>query len=428
MRLRSLLPALLLVPAAPAHAATGLGGVSVAPASIDVNVRAGTALPPVRVSNDTGRRVDVRALVVPAAQDLSGLPAFDLGTRSRRDGRTLVRISPRRFVLPAGSSRSVRATVVAATPRVGTGSYGVLVVEAIPSVAGNGVDPGSTVDSRLRLTSNLLLAYPAAAAARRTAAAVSLRAEQAALEPTRTLRFVARVANPGRIHSRPSAVLRIRDGAGRLVTRATLPSGNVLPGAERELPVIVRRRLPAGRYTARVAVRAGQRRTSATLSFALVAPNTLPTPRLRIGELAPPDDATSSEVRARLEVRNRGTAPGRPVGEAVLATTGGRVLARRPLRMAAVPASARAVADLRLPGVSRGPHRLTVRLLDGDRELDSRTVVFTPGTAAGTWTRILDWCAAHIPLLFAAFGLVLLVVLAGVTAYVHRLRTRLVRG
>ena len=428
MRLRILLPVLLLVPVAPAQAATGLGGVSVAPASIDAQVRAGTALPSVRVSNDTGRSVDVRALVVPATQDLSGLPAFDLGARSRRDGRTLVRISPRRFVLPAGSSRAVRATVVDGAPRVGTGSYGVLVVEAVPTVADAGAGPGSTVDSRLRLTSNLLLAYPAAATARRTAAAVSLRAEQAALEPARTLRFVARVANPGRIHSRPGAVLRVRDAAGRLVTRATLPGGNILPGAERELPVVVRRQLPAGRYTARVAVRAGRRRTSATLAFELVAPNTLPTPRLRIGELAPPDDATASEVRARLEVRNRGTAPGRPVGEAVLATSGGRVLARRPLRMASVPASARAVADLRLPGVSRGPHRLTVRLLDGDRELDSRTVVFTPGTAAGTWTRILDWCAAHIPLLFAAFGLVLLTVLVGVTAYVHRLRARLVRG
>jgi len=428
MRRLFLLLAILLLPAGPAQAATGLGGVSVAPASIDAHVRAGTELPSVHVTNDTGRAVDVRALVVPATQDLSGLPAFDLGARSRRDGRTLMRISPRRFMLPAGATRSVRATVLDGAPRVGTASYGVLVVEAVPSVADAGKGPGSTVDSRLRLTSNLLLRYPAAAAARRTADALALRAEQGALEPTRTLRFVATVANPGRIHVKPTAVLRVRDARGRLVTRASLPTGNVLPGAERELPVVVRRQLPAGRYTARVVVRAGRRRTHATTAFELVAPNTLPTPRLRIGALAPPDDATTSAVRARLEIFNRGTAAGRPAGEAILATTGGRILARRPLRMATIPASHRAVAELRLPGVAHAPHRLTVRLLDGDRELDSRTVVFTPGTAAGAWTRLLDWCAAHVPLLFAAFGLVLLTVLVGGTAYVHRLRTRLVRG
>jgi hypothetical protein len=402
-----------------------MGGVSVAPASIDAHVRAGTVLPSVRVTNDTGRRLDVRTFAVPATQDLSGLPAFDLSLRSRRAGRALVRISPRRFVLPAGASRAVRGTVVDGAPRVGTGSYGVLVVEALPSVVDAGA--GSTVDSRLRLTANLLLSYPAAATARRTAKAVALRAEQASLEPARTLRLTATVTNPGRIHSRPAAILRIRDASGRLVTRATLPTGNVLPGATRELPVVIRRLLPAGIYTARVVVRAGRRRTSVTRTFELVAPNTLPTPRLRIGTLAPPDDATETEVRARLEVFNRGTATGRPAGEAILATTGGRVLATRPLRMAAIPAGERAVADLRLPGVGAGPHRLTVRLLDGDRELDARTVVFTPGTAAGAWTRLLDWCAAHVPLLFAAFGAVLLTVLVGVTAYVRHVRSGLVR-
>ncbi|WP_372789803.1 hypothetical protein [Paraconexibacter sp.] len=408
---------------APAGAATGLGGVSVAPASIDAEVRAGSALPPISVSNDTGRRVLVRAFVVPASQDLSGLPAFELGAASRRSGRSLATVSPARFALPAAGARSVSVRVRDPEPRTGAGSYGVVVFEAVRGGDGT-TDEGSVVDARLRLTTNLLLTYPGKV--RRTGEIVSLRAEQGPAAPARTLRFVARVRNPGRIHVRPTAVLRVRDDAGRLVTRAGLTPGNVLPGADREFPVVVRKLLPAGRYTARVTVQAGRRRSTRTVAFELVGPNELPTPALRVASLSTPDDADAGGTRTRLTVINRGTAPGTPRGEVILATAGGRRLARRPLRLGVVRPGARARTELRLPGVTEGPHRLTVRLLDGDRELDARTVVFTPGTAPGLWSRALDWAATHVPLLLGAFAALLLGVTLSVGLYVRRLRRTVV--
>ncbi len=418
----ALVAAVLTLALAPttATAATGLGGVSVAPASIDVRVQGGTQLPAVNVSNDTGRSVRVRAFVVPARQDLSGLPAFDLTAASRRSGRALAEASPPSFELPAGRTQAVALRVRDPRPRTGLGSYGVVVFEAVRATSG-ATDEGSVVDARLRLTTNLLLTYPGRV--RRTGEVVALRAEQGPASRARTVQFVARVRNPGRIHVRPTATLRIRNAAGQLVTRATLPTGNVLPGAQRELPVTVRKQLPAGRYTARVTVQAGRRRTTRTHAFTLVGTNELPTADLHVAALTTPDDADRGGTEAQVTVVNRGTASGLPRGEVILATVGGRRLARRPLALPAVTPGTRATAALRLPGVADGPHRLTVRLLDGDRELDARTVVFTPGTAPGMWARALDWAATHVPLLLAGFGVLLLAVLTAVTVYVRRLRS-----
>jgi hypothetical protein len=407
----------------PAPAATGLGGVSVSPASIDVRAQAGDALPAVRVGNDTGRPVDVRIRVVPADQELSGLPVFSLDAASLAAGRRLVRASPERFTVPAGSGRAVELRVVGREPLRRGGSYGVVVAEAVPTVDPGAADPPGgegLVDARLRLTANLLLAYPGHGP--RRAEAVALRAEQG---PQRTLAFAVRVRGTGDIHVRPKVRLRVRDEAGRLVARGRVTSGNVLPDAQRELPAVVREVLPAGRYTARAVVEAGGRRTFADHAFTLVGPGELPSADLAIVGLRAPEGAAGEDTSATVEIVNRGTAPAPAHGEVVLAHSGGRVLARREIATGPVAPGTRRAVTVDLPGVSAAEHRVGARLLDGDRELSARTIVFTPREPTGAWTRFLDWAGANVPLLLGGFAGILVLVLTGVAAYVRRLQRAL---
>lgn len=411
-----------LLGGAAAPSARAAGGVLIAPSSIAARVHAGDALRPVRITNGTGRDLDVDAAALMATQELSGLPAYSLDARARRAGRRFVRVSPAHFVLRAGQTRAVTTTVVARHPRTGRGSYGVVLFEAVPRRASA---VRNAVTARLRLTANLLLTYPSAAhpaAARSEAAA--LRAEQA---PARALRFLVRVHGAGTIHGRPQAVLRVRDARGGVVARATFLTGNVLPGADRELPAVVDRPLPPGRYSARAVVRSGRHTTSATLPLRLVATGTLPTPDLRIAALPVPRPRSDRAFTAGLQLINRGTAAAPVRGTWQLRSAGGqRLMARGRIVDAPVSPGAGRTADLRLPAVADGRWRLVVVLDAAGRELDRREVVFSTGDPVGCWTRFEDWAAAHVPLLLTGFLTLLLLVSGTAAGYTLRLRRRLV--
>ncbi len=68
---------------------------------------------------------------------------------------------------------------------------------------------------------------------------------------------------------------------------------------------------------------------------------------------------------------------------------------------------------------------LTARFPSGPRVLAEWTVVFETGTRPGLLERILDWMAGHLPLVIAAFAVVLLSVVAAAGAYIRRLRRTL---
>ncbi|WP_354698137.1 hypothetical protein DSM112329_03802 [Paraconexibacter sp. AEG42_29] len=411
-----------LIGGAAAPSARADGGVLITPSSVAARVQAGDRLRPVRVTNTTGRDLDVVATGLVARQELSGLPVYGLGPRARRDGRAFVRVRPARFTLRAGRSRAVVATVVARRPQTGRGAYGVILFEAVPRRASAA---RNAVTARLRLTANLLLTYPSRSRpATALTTATGLRAEQA---PARALRLLVRVRGAGTIHGRPAARLRIRDARGRVVGRATFATGNVLPGADRELPAVVARPLPAGRYTARAVVRSGRSVTTVTLPLRLVANGTLPTPDLRIAALPVPQPGSDRAFTAQLELVNRGTAAAPVRGAWQLRSAGGQqLLASGAISGAsAVPAGGRRTVELRLPGVSEGRRRLVVTLEGGGRELDRREVVFRAGDGPGRWTRLEDWAAAHVPLVLGGCAALLLAVCVSAAGYTLRLRRRL---
>lgn len=409
--------AVAILTTAPAAVAHAEGGLLIAPSSVDARVQGGTVLRTIHLSNRTTQDLVVGASARVAHQELTGLPVYGLDAAARRAGRAFVRVSPAHFVLPAGTTRQITTTVVARHPQIGRGGYGVVLFQAVPRTA---THSRNAVTTRLRLTANLLFTYPSRVhPAVVHGVAKGLRAEQG---PARTLRFLVRVNGAGTIHGRPRTRLRVRDARGRVVGRAHFTTGNVLPGADRELPAILTTPLPAGDYTARATVHSGGRST-ATLRFHLVGEGVLPTPDLRIVGLPVPHPDAGHPFSADVQLRNRGTAPAPVHGWWQLRSEGGQALLAHG-RLSAPPlgAGARRTDALHLPKVRAGRWRLVVALDGEGRELDRRELAFGAGTQAGWFTRFEDWAAGHIPVLLAGFALILLLVAGAATAYVLRLR------
>lgn len=395
-------------------------GLQVAPTRIAAEVRPGDRLPPIELRNRTRETLTVRVDVAPARQELSGLPLFDLSPSSRREGRRLARVSPRRLRLAPGQTRSVRVTV-GRPARGRLGVYGVVAFTA--RVAGRSSERGAVLAPSVRLSTNLLLRYPGRI--RRDGRATDLRVEQG---PKRTLRFLGRMRNDGNLHVRPKARLTVTSVTGKLVVSRALPAENVLPDAERELAFDLTKLLPAGDYRARVRARIGRRRSVRTTDFRLVAPNELPTPKLEIAALAPPAPNAGERFNVRVGVRNVGTAPMAAAGRVALSDADTRTtVARERFDVPALAPGQSTVAKVALPALDEGRYALTARIRNQGRVLSERTVVFSTDTRPSLFTRALDWMAAHVPLLLAIFGGVLAIVVGTSATYIRRLRRRLAR-
>lgn len=398
--------------AAPAPAAAQ--GLRVAPSSIDQRVRAGTLVGPVTLRNDSDRTVVVEAFALRAGQELNGLPQWTVDSRSRRIGRRFVRVSPARFRVAPGGARTVRGRVIARRPARGNGGYGVVIFDV--RLAGGSARGDAVVGANVRLAANLLLRYPGPV--RHDTVLEQARAEQAG---PRVLRFFARMRNRGNLHLEPTARMVIRDSRGRAVARAGFVSGNVLPLARRELTADLTKVLPAGRYVAHITTRAARRTTRKRLPFTLVGPNALPTARLEVSELRPPQAGIDEDFDVTVGLVNRGTAAARPRGLMTLSRLDGRPIARRSLRFDVLGPRQRTRSTTTFPGVGEGQYRLSVRV-EAPGGANERTVVFAPGEQPSLLSRILDWAAAHVALLIAVFGAILLATIIAAGTYIRRLR------
>lgn len=78
-----------------------------------------------------------------------------------------------------------------------------------------------------------------------------------------------------------------------------------------------------------------------------------------------------------------------------------------------------------LAGVRAGRYALTARFASGPRVLAERTVIFQTGTRLSLLERILDWIAANLPLVIAAFATLLLLITTALATYIRRLRRTL---
>lgn len=409
------LPLLTLALAACITQPAAAGSVQVSPNQLDVRASAGDALPPVTLTNTGSSPVLVDVTARAAKQALTGLPEYDTSADALAAGWRRISVEPRRLVIPPGERRTVTATVQLGSRK--PGRYGVLLFTARGQDAASG-----GVATAVRIATNVLLRYPGFVTT--TGAVTGVRAEQG--DGPRTLRIVARVQNSGNLHTRASSLLAIVAPDGRVVHRQELAPGIVLPGVAREFPAEVRTLLPAGAYTARVTSDVGGVRTVREERFELVAPNTLPTPAIKISRLRRPDADANEPYDVDMTIRNTGTAPLRPGASLHLHQSGdGAELGRRRVDLPAIAPGDQIERSVRMPPVKRGEYELDLRLRDGERMLDERRVGFDTEDRLSWWDRLRDLLARHLELVLTLGGLLVVAAVAVAVASASRSRRRL---
>ena len=373
--------------------------------------RALTARPPVdlgatRISNST--RLDMRVTVFPAllTQELDGSFGFRETRRELNAARMIFPVEPRGFTLRPGQERDLRLRW-ALLPRKAKAAYMGLVVQGVPVAEGRGVG------SILRLLGINFFKLPGrwSIEGRLT----GLRGEQA--EP-RVLRFFPRVRNTGEIHEQPRGgnCSVAERGRGVRIRRLPFGRGVILPGYEREYPVLIRRPnvLPAGSYRMTCVTRFGDRRSTRTMDFRLSGPNTLPTAELRLRSIgASGEVGEAADVRAA--IRNAGSKASRaalrvridriPVGGAPVLAARGR------FDQGTIGAGDTKDAEVSLGKLVAGNYRVTVTLTDGRTALDEKTADFTASPARGFFQEIIDWLKDNLPWLIALLAILLILFL-----------------
>jgi len=404
---RLLLPLALLLAVTAAPSARAAGGVGIFPSRVEADVHRGGLVPPITVENTSDKPVVVTAQALKATADLSGQPVYDDTAAARRVGDALLRPSPRRFVLEPGARRAVRARVLAC-PQQGLGTYAVMSFTATQASGGRGA---STIQSALRLTATLLLAYRGGACL--DGRITGLRGEQAGKG---RLAFFLRVRNDGELHQLVHAGMAIRHGA-RTVFRGPFAAENVLPESERELELDLPARLPAGAYTAVASTKLGPHAARTTWRFRLTGANVLPSPRLSIAPLQVAGLHPDEQPQVRATIRNAGSGPGAARVRLSVARIGaGLPLETKLVDVSAVKAGASRDAATRFASLPKGDYQVGADLIVGGRVVATRRLNVEVTARAGLFDRLRDWISAHL--------LLTLLVLAGGAAVATALLVR----
>jgi hypothetical protein len=265
------LASLALAPPAgtvPIPGQTGQFGIS--PARRLVIATPGTELVPTIVSNTTTSTYRVSVFPALVSQGIDGSFDFAETPRNLNASKVVLTTGPDSFVLGPGGHQTVHLhwnLWPRGQPWVAVG----VVFQGIPQAQGGVVHvvPRLLSINFLRLPGNFRI----------DGRFTGLFPQQYG---PRMLEFLARVKNIGQMFASPgNEHFTIKDSTGHTVFSEPWRGTVVLPGSSVDFPIIVKRILPAGRYTATVGMDFGGHR-SKTVPFTLVGPNLLPTPAVTI--------------------------------------------------------------------------------------------------------------------------------------------------
>ena len=410
-----LLVTALVLSAQPAFAAPlpgASGGFGIAPARRHVIGSPGMQLTPTTVINDSSSSYQVSVFPAILTQELSGAFDFADTPRNLNDSKLALSTSADSFVLPPGSTRqvSLRWNLL---PR---GQKWLAMGVVFQGVAEGQSGPVHVVS---RLLSVNFLSLPGLTTV--NGAFTGLYAEQFA---PRVLRFLARVENTGDRFSAPSAGrLVLRDSLGNVVFSGPWTGDVVLPGAQRDFPIDVRKVLPAGRYTATVTMRFGGERSRST-AFTLVGPNQLPTPAITIRDF----NATGvigSPAKVTARILSSGTAPAGLtlhlyLAHASDAAPGATALATAQISYRnLVPGSVTRLSHPLGGGLHAGSYRVIATWVDPTGAQHTAQADFTPTAGQALSQAIWSFIRHHLVFLI---GLLVLALVMAMAYIVRRLR------
>jgi competence ComEA-like helix-hairpin-helix protein len=389
-----------------ADAATPARGVlSISPARRDVTGRPPLTLTPTEVKNTTEVGMVVKTFPVLLFQNLDGTFGFNESPRDLNAAKLQLGVAPAEFRLAPQHAQTVSLRW-RLLPRKAKAAYLGMVVQGTPELAGK-----KQVGSILRLLSVNFVTLPGhwTVDGRLT----GMRGEQAG---PGVLRFLPRVRNTGQIHSQPHAGrCAIEDASGAALVRSRFGSGIVLPGYEREYPILVRKQLPAGAYRMTCSIKFGKTRSRRVLRFKLSGPNTLPTPNLKLAAVAGKGEVGGGAT-VHVVFRNRGSAPSR----AVLRVTLKSVPTDAPPKLVGsgrfpegtLRGGASKTVDLELGrDLAAGTYAAEVVLSDGRDDADQRTASFTATKHKGFAAKVWGWFGDHLAWLIAFLAVAGLLIL-----------------
>lgn len=396
--------------------------LTVSPALAEGIAHAGVRAGPFGIRNFTRQDYDLRVFPVLLGQARDGGLFVRLDRESLATARSLMSVTRRAARFPPGAS--VAASALVRRIPAGHSLYAGVLFQATPRFRRGRVRP--QIRAVLRLDARLLLNPPARLRRVRFVAG-PLRAEQAG---ARRLALRVPVRNAGNAFSTISGRVNVVDAGGRVVTQVALRGIRVLPGATVELVHILHRPLPAGPYRLSASLRVGRRRERALGAMRLVGVSEVLARAARLIEFTPPQAYKGHRATVAARFRNTGNIAFAPRAEVRARALAGGAAPRTTPAIAERVQAGRAGAVRASVDVPSGgePFELTVRLLEGGRVLDARTVSVTPSAKPSIVRRASDYVTEHAVALLAIALALLVCGAVGALAYVRRLRAALGRG
>jgi competence ComEA-like helix-hairpin-helix protein len=346
----------------------------------------------------------VKTFPVLLFQNLDGTFGFNESPRDLNAAKLQLGVDPAQFTLAPEHARTVSLRWQL-LPREAKAAYLGMVVQGTPELPGK-----KQVGSILRLLSVNFVTLPGRWTVGGTL--TGIRGEQG--EP-RVLRFLPRVRNTGQIHSQPRAGrCVIKDAAGAGVVRSRFGSGIVLPGYEREYPILIRKLLPAGAYRMTCSMKFGKTRSTRVLPFKLSAPNTLPTPDLKLVTVAGRGEVGRG-ASVHVVFRNRGSAPAGAVLRVTLKSlptdSPPKVVGSGRFPEGTLNGGASKTVDLELGrDLKAGTYAARVVLSNGREDVDERTASFTATKHQGFAAKVWGWFGDNLAWLIALLALAALLI------------------
>jgi hypothetical protein len=409
--------ALAALAASPAAAGAQDSALSIrlTPARFEGVIQRGETIGPFTLQNATNDNYGVRVFPVLLGQDRQGGLLVRDDPASLRDARGRLAVQVNSFPFPPGGARSVFGSI--RRVRRGQGFYGGILFRATPVRR-------AQITNILQINGRITLDPPPPQ--RRFAwDGGPPRAEQAGKE---RLRVLVPVTNRGNTFARIGGLVRVRNGAGRVVVTRPLKGLQILPGATVDLGAGWRTpRLPAGTYSLDARLRGAGRPIRAAGTMKLFGANQVRTELARLVEFPSPRAYIGDETEIKATYRNTGNVKWAPQAQlevrALHGAQTGPVVKRVKLDVNATDPGQRGEVSgkVRLPEGTKA-FELRVRLLADGRELDARSNSITPGKRPPLTTRIADFVTENaivIVLLLLGLGAV-----GGVFAvrYIRRLQ------